>query len=60
MKEFLKSMKEFKENAQSNIIDEQVYEVFSRRNTKDKAAVKNKIKVVEDLMLEYLHLTKKR
>ncbi len=61
MQRFQKSMNEYRDNRDADgcsghFIDADTYEIFMKRNTKDKAIIKNKIDCVYDLLLKYLHM----
>lgn len=53
---FIKFMKNFKETLHSKKIKGRSYDDVSTRNTKDKSTVKNKIDVLTDLMIDFLHI----
>lgn len=53
---FIEFMKNFKESLHSKKIKGRSYDDVSTRNTKDKSTVKNKIDVLTDLMMDYLHI----
>lgn len=58
MERFQDSMESYKDKEASDFIDANTYEVFTRRNTRDKATVQDKINVAYELMLDFLHINK--
>lgn len=58
MDKFQDSMESYRTEEGSDFIDHNTYEVFTRRNTKDKATVQDKISTAYRLMLEFLHIDK--
>lgn len=56
MERFQNGMESYKDEELSDFIDANTYEVFTRRNTKDKATIQEKINVAYGLMLEFLHI----
>lgn len=53
---FTEFMRNFKESLHSKKIKGRSYDDVSTRNTKDKSTVKNKIDVLIDLMMDFLHI----
>ena len=53
---FTEFMRNFKESLHSKKIKGRSYDDVSTRNTKDKSTVKNKIDVLTDLMMDFLHI----
>lgn len=58
MEKFQDSMESYRTEERSDFINPNTYEVFTRRNTKDKATVQDKISTAYRLMLEFLHIDK--
>lgn len=58
MERFQDSMESYKDKEVSDFIDANTYEVFTRRNTRDKTTVQDKINVAYELMLDFLHINK--
>lgn len=58
MERFQDSMESYKDKEASDFIDANTYEVFTRRNTRDKTTVQDKINVAYELMLDFLHINK--
>ena len=55
-KKFIDFMKYFESNLKDKPINGRTYNEVNKRNTKDKITVKNKINVLVDLMMDYLHI----
>ncbi len=55
-KKFIDFMKYFESNLKDKPINGRTYNGVNKRNTKDKITVKNKINVLVDLMMDYLHI----
>lgn len=53
---FIDFMKYFESNLKDKPINGRTYNEVNKRNTKDKITVKNKINVLVDLMMDYLHI----
>lgn len=58
MERFQESMKSYKNEDVSGFVNANTYEVFTRKNTKDKSTVQDKISAAYKLMLEFLHIDK--
>lgn len=58
MKIFQEGMESYKEEEASDFIDANTYEIFTRRNTKDKSTVQDKISAAYELLLDFLHIDK--
>lgn len=58
MKIFQEGMESYKEEEASDFIDANTYEIFTRRNTKDKSTVQDKISAAYELLLDFLHINK--
>lgn len=58
MERFQDSIESYKDEEASDFIDANTYEVFTRRNTRDKSTVQDKINVAHELMLDFLQINK--
>lgn len=62
MKNFKDSIDKYKNNNDSNFedtfVNKTLYETFTKRSTKDKAVVQNKIDSIYNLLLDFLHIDK--
>lgn len=55
-RKFVEFMQYFESNLKDKLINGRTYNDVNKRNTKDKITVKNKINVLIDLMMDYLHI----